>query len=148
MKLFDQIQKDMYAAMKAGEKTKAGALRVTIAALKDKRIEKREDISGDEQIKVIQTLVKQRKESIDLYVQGGRNDLAEKEKEELVCLEAYLPEQMSEDELRSLIIRIIHETGASGLSDIGKVMPGVMKMGAGEVDGKTAQAMVRKLLQG
>ena len=103
MELFDKIQKDMYAAMKSGDKTKAGALRVTIAALKDKRIAKREDLDEIEQIKVVQTLVKQRRESIEMYTQGGRQDLADKEQAELSYLEAYLPAKMSDEDLKAII---------------------------------------------
>lgn len=147
MKLFERIQKDMYASMKAGDKTKAGTLRVAIAGLKDKRIAKREDLSEDEQVKVIQTLVKQRRESIEMYNKGDRQDLVDREKKEISFLEVYLPAQMSTEDLKIMIAGIISETGASGMADIGKVMPIIMQKGAGKVDGKTAQALARELLQ-
>ena len=138
----------MYAAMKAGDKTRAASLRSAVAALKDKKIDKREDLTEEEQIKVIQTMTKQRRESIEMYSQGGRSDLADIEKAELECLEEYLPEQMSEEKVRVLVAGIVKETGAQGMKDIGKVMPLVMKAGAGKIDGKLAQSVVRELLAG
>jgi len=86
MSVFEQIQKDMYAAMKAGEKEKTGTLRTTLAKLKDKRIEKREDLSESEEIQVLRTLVKQRKESVEMFEKGGRKELASAEKEEIKIL--------------------------------------------------------------
>jgi len=147
MSLFDTIQSDMYAAMKSGDKHKTGTLRVALSTLKDKKIEKREDLTEVEAIKIIQNLVKQRKEAADIYKENGRNDLMENENAELEILNAYLPQMMSEDDLRVLVKKVVDETGASGLSDIGKVMPEVMKQSAGKADGKMAQSIVRELLQ-
>ncbi|HIM27292.1 MAG TPA: GatB/YqeY domain-containing protein [Candidatus Marinimicrobia bacterium] len=147
MSLLDTIQSDMYAAMKSGDKHKTGTLRVALSKLKDKKIEKREDLSDVEALKIIQNLVKQRKESADIYKENGRNDLMENENAELEILNAYLPQMMSEDDLRVLVKKVVEETDASGLSDIGKVMPEVMKQSAGKADGKMAQSIVRELLQ-
>ena len=147
MSLFDTIQSDMYAAMKSGDKHKTGTLRVALSTLKDKKIEKREDLTDVEAIKIIQNLVKQRKEAADIYKENGRNDLMENENAELEILNAYLPQMMSEDDLRILVKKIVEDTGASSLSDIGKVMPEVMKQSAGKADGKMAQSIVRDLLQ-
>ena len=147
MSLFDTIQSDMYAAMKSGDKHKTGTLRVALSKLKDKKIEKREDLSDVEALKIIQNLVKQRKEAADIYKENGRNDLMENENAELEILNVYLPKMMSEDDLRVLVKKVVEETGASGLSDIGKVMPEVMKQSAGKADGKMAQSIVRELLQ-
>ena len=147
MSLFDTIQSDMYAAMKSGDKHKTGTLRVALSTLKDKKIEKREDLTEVEAIKIIQNLVKQRKEAADIYKENGRNDLMENENAELEILNVYLPKMMSEDDLRVLVKKVVVETGASGLSDIGKVMPEVMKQSAGKADGKMAQSIVRELLQ-
>jgi hypothetical protein len=137
----------MYAAMKSGEKHKTGTLRVALSTLKDKKIEKREDLTDVEAIKIIQNLVKQRKEAADIYKKNGRNDLMENENAELEILNAYLPQMMSEDDLRILVQKVVEDTGASSLSDIGKVMPEVMKQSAGKADGKMAQSIVRELLQ-
>ena len=147
MSLFDTIQSDMYAAMKSGDKHKTGTLRVTLSTLKDKKIEKREDLTDVEAIKIIQNLVKQRKEAADIYKENGRNDLMENENAELEILNSYLPQMMSEDDLRVLVKKVVEDTGASSLSDIGKVMPEVMKQSAGKADGKMAQSIVRDLLQ-
>jgi len=147
MSLLDMIQSDMYAAMKSGDKHKTGTLRVALSKLKDKKIEKREDLSDVEALKIIQNLVKQRKEAADIYKENGRNDLMENENAELEILNVYLPKMMSEDDLRVLVKKVVEETGASGLSDIGKVMPEVMKQSAGKADGKMAQSIVRELLQ-
>ena len=147
MSIFDTIQSDMYAAMKSGDKHKTGTLRIALSTLKDKKIEKREDLTDMEAIKIIQNLVKQRKEAADIYKENGRNDLMENENAEIKILNVYLPKMMSEDDLRILVKKVVEDTGASGLSDIGKVMPEVMKQSAGKVDGKIAQSIVRDLLQ-
>ena len=147
MSLFDTIQSDMYAAMKSGDKHKTGTLRVALSTLKNKKIEKREELTEVEAIKIIQNLVKQRKEAADIYKENGRNDLMKNENTELEILNAYLPQMMSEDDLRTLVKKVVEDTGASNLSDIGKVMPEVMKQSAGKADGKMAQSIVRDLLQ-
>ena len=147
MSLFDTLQNDMYAAMKSGDKHKTGTLRVALSKLKDKKIEKREDLTDVEALKIIQNLVKQRKEAANIYKENGRNDLMEIENDELEILNAYLPQMMSEGDLRVLVQKVVEDTGASSLSDIGKVMPEVMKQSAGKADGKMAQSIVRELLQ-
>ena len=147
MSLFDQIQTDMYAAMKAREKEKSGTLRITLAKLKDKRIEKRDDLSEEEEVKILQTLVKQRKESIELYEKGGREDLANAEKNEMEILNGYLPKMMSEDDVHSIVQSVVEEVGAASMADMGRVMPEVMKRGQGLIDGNTAQKFVREILE-
>ena len=146
MVLYEKIQSDMYTAMKAGEKEKASTLRTVLAKLKDKQIDAREPLSEKDEIKVLQTLVKQRKESIDLYQKGGRSELAEAESFELEIINTYLPEMMNEDDVRKLIEEIIEETGAQSMADLGKVMPQIMKQGKGLIDGKTAQRIVSEIL--
>ena len=146
MVLYEKIQSDMYTAMKAGEKEKASTLRTVLAKLKDKQIDTREPLSEKDEIKVLQTLVKQRKESIDLYQKGGRSELAEAESFELEIINTYLPEMMNEDDVRKLIEEIIEQTSALSMADLGKVMPQIMKQGKGLIDGKTAQRIVSELL--
>ena len=141
MSLLDTIQSDMYAAMKSGDKHKSGTLRVALSKLKDKKIEKREDLSDFYLSKT------QRKEAANIYKENGRNDLMEIENDELEILNAYLPQMMSEGDLRVLVQKVVEDTGASSLRDIGKVMPEVMKQSAGKADGKMAQSIVRELLQ-
>ena len=146
MSLMNQIQADMYAAMKSGEKEKASALRIVIAKLKDRHIEKREDLSEDEEIKVLRTLEKQRRESVDQYRSAGRDELADAEQTEAELIQAYLPHMMDEAKIRSIVEEVISEVGANSMSDVGKVMPLVMTRGAGQIDGKQAQTILRELL--
>ena len=146
MSLFERIQNDMYAAMKAGEKEKSNTLRTTLAKLKDKRIEKRDDLSEAETIKVLQTLVKQGKESVELFEKGGRPELAASENGEIDILNSYLPQMISEDKIRNIVQTVVDEVGAVSMADLGKVMPKVMERGKGLIDGKTAQQFVREIL--
>lgn len=147
MSLFERIQNDMYAAMKAGEKEKSNTLRTTLAKLKDKRIEKRDDLSEAETIKVLQTLVKQGKESVELFEKGGRPELAASENGEIDILNSYLPQMISEDNIRNIVQTVVDEVGAVSMADLGKVMPKVMERGKGLIDGKTAQQFVREILE-
>ncbi|HCN24119.1 MAG TPA: glutamyl-tRNA amidotransferase [Candidatus Marinimicrobia bacterium] len=146
MPLVDKIQKDMYKAMKEKEKERINALRNIIGKLKYRYIDKGDKLTEQEEIKVIQSLAKQRRESIEMYKQGGRNDLVETETKELSIIEEYLPQAMSEEEVRRLVRETVKETGAESMSDLGKVMPLVMKKGAGKIDGKIAQDILRELL--
>ena len=146
MSFIEKIKSEMYGAMKSGEKLKTATLRTLLAKLKDKQISQGGDFSEKDGMTVIKMLVKQRKESIDLYEKANRSELAESEKKELTVLEAYLPQMLSDDEIKDLVNSVIEETGASGLGDIGKVMPVVMQRGAGKVDGKTANILLRDLL--
>ena len=146
MPLVDEIQKDMYKAMKEKEKERINALRNIIGKLKYRYIDKGDKLTEQEEIKVIQSLAKQRRESIEMYKQGGRNDLVEIETKELSIIEEYLPQAMSEEEVRRLVRETVKETGAESTSDLGKVMPLVMKKGAGKIDGKIAQEILRELL--
>ena len=144
---FEKIQADMYEAMKSGEKVKANALRSVLSKLKDKQIEKREPLYSEEEIKILQTLVKQRKESIDLYEKGGRSELVAIEKQEMSIINSYLPKMMSEDDIKGIVKNVIDSSGASSMSDMGKVMPEVMRQGKGLIDGKTAQKFVSEMLK-
>ena len=144
---FEKDQADMYAAMKSGEKEKANTLRNVLSKLKDKQIEKRETLSIEEEIKILQTLVKQRKESIDLYEKGGRSELVAIEEQEMNIINSYLPKMMSDDSIKDIVKNVIETSGANSISDMGKVMPEVMKQGKGLIDGKTAQKFVSEMLK-
>ncbi len=146
MSFIEKIKSEMYKAMKSGVKIKTTTLRTLLAKLKDKQIAQGGDFAEKDGMAVIKMLVKQRKESIDLYEKANRSELAESEKKELTVLEAYLPQMLSDDEIKDLVTSVIEETSASGLGDIGKVMPVVMQRGAGKVDGKTANILLRDLL--
>ena len=144
---FEKVQIDMYAAMKSGEKEKANTLRNVLSKLKDKQIEKRETLSIEEEIKILQALVKQRKESIDLYEKGGRSELVAIEEQEMNIINSYLPKMMSDDSIKDIVKNVIETSGANSISDMGKVMPEVMKQGKGLIDGKTAQKFVSEMLK-
>ena len=103
MKHFKKIQSDMYQAMKSGEKEKANTLRSILAKLKDKQIEKRTDLTQEEEIKTLQTLVKQRKESIDLYQKGGRDELVDQETKEMDIINSYLPKMMDDEKIKEIV---------------------------------------------
>ena len=147
MSLYETIQSDMYEAMKSSDKFKASTLRVALAKLKDKKIEKREDLNQNEEIKIIQNLVKQRKEAADIYEKNDRSELMKNEMDELKILSMYLPQMMSEQELNVLIKEVISDVGATSMSDMGKVMPEVMKRSEGKADGKMTQTIVSNILQ-
>ena len=147
MSLLEDITDEMYLSMKSGDKEKANTLRTLISKLKDQQIKLRKDISDEEALKIIKTLVKQRKESAEIYSKAGREELAQKENFEISILDNYLPNLMSEEDILSLIKKIVDETNAKDLSDIGKVMPLVMQRGKGKVDGKIANRILRSLLE-
>ena len=147
MNYIEKIKQDMYAAMKSKDKVKATILRSLLSNLKKIEIEKKEPIAEPEYLSIVKKMVKQLKESIDVYSQAGRIELAEKEKSELNIIEAYLPKQFSEEEILELIKNIISEISAKNISDIGKVMAIVMKKGSGKVDGGIANRIAKELLQ-
>ena len=147
MNYIEEIKQDMYVAMKSKDKVKATILRSLLSNLKKIEIEKKEPIAEPEYLSIVKKMVKQLKESIDVYSQAGRIELAEKEKSELSIIEAYLPKQFSEEEILELIKNIISEISAKNISDIGKVMAIVMKKGGGKVDGGIANRIAKELLQ-
>ncbi len=146
MSLFGKIQIDMYKAMKLGDKNKSATLRTALAKLKDKKIDKQEDLSENDEIKVLQMLMKQRKESIELYEKGDRPDLAELETKEMEILNNYLPKMMDENKIKNIVKTVIDEVGATSMADMGTIMPEVMKRGKGLIDGKSAQKFVNEII--
>ena len=144
--MFDQIQNDMKTALKNGEKIKANTLRLLISKLKNKAIEVRSSLDDKQILQVIQKTAKQHKESIRMYKDGNREDLVKQEQTELDIVEEYLPSMMSEEEVNTVVESIIQETGATTMADFGKVMPQVMKKGAGKTDGSIAQSILKSKL--
>tara|TARA_B100000809_G_scaffold191688_1_gene190400 strand:- start:3414 stop:3869 length:456 start_codon:yes stop_codon:yes gene_type:complete len=144
--MLDQIENDLKVALKSQDKTKVGVLRIVISKCRNKSIATGKSLEDSEVMKVLQTAAKQHKESIKLYNQGGRNDLVEQETLELNIVEAYLPSMMTEDEIKLIVVSVIEKTGASSMADFGKVMPQVMKEGAGKIDGGVAQNLLKELL--
>ena len=146
MSIFNNIKTDMYNAMKAGEKVRSAALRTALSKIKDKQIEKRDSLNDDEIIKVLRGLVKQRDESIKLYIDAGRIDLADNEKLEKKYLETYLPNMLDNEEVKIIVETAIKDLNADSVNDIGKIMPEVMKRGKGLIDGNIARQIVVSIL--
>ncbi len=149
--LKDKIQKDMVAAYKTGETLTRSTLGLLIAAIKNKEIERKgqgegEELSNDDIIEIMRTEVKKRKDAAEQYEQGGRPELSQKEKDEIVILEKYLPAQMSEEDVAAVVSEVIEETGAGGMSDMGKVMNQVMKELKGKADGSLVNRIVKEKL--
>tara|TARA_Y100001970_G_C13796330_1_gene632760 strand:+ start:32 stop:487 length:456 start_codon:yes stop_codon:yes gene_type:complete len=144
--MLQQIENDLKNALKNQDKIKAGVLRLLISKCKNKSIATGSPLNDSDVMKVLQTAAKQHKESIKLYKEGDRTDLVDQENAELSIVEEYLPSMMTEDEIKSIISSVIDETGASSMADFGKVMPQVMKQGAGKIDGGVAQQILKELL--
>jgi uncharacterized protein YqeY len=138
----------MKAAMKEKEagKERLSVIRMTRAAIKNAEIERRKELSDDEIIQVLAKEVKQRKDSIPEYQKANREDIVAKLEKEIEILQEYLPQQLTEVELRAIITEIIAQTGAAGINDIGKVMGAVMPKVTGRSDGKLVNQLVRQLL--
>lgn len=148
MSLEQTINSDIKAAMLAKDNKKLDALRAVKAAILLAKTDKGSagDIAEDAEMKILQKLIKQRKDSADLYKSQGRNDLAEEESFQLSVIEKYLPDQMSEDEVKKQVSNIISESGASSMKDMGKVMGMASKNLAGKADNKLIAAIVKELL--
>ena len=147
MSMEQQIQQDIKAAMLAKEKTRLESLRAIKAAiLLAKTADGSESIADEAVVKIIQKLVKQRKETAEIYKQQNREELAAQELAEAAAMEVYLPKQLSEAELEEELKKIIAQVGATGPQDMGKVMGTATKALAGKADGKAISVLVKKLL--
>ncbi len=148
MALLEKISEDLKSAMKAGDKIRVETLRMIRAGLLEKNVEKRPSagMSQDDEISVLMSASKKRKESIEIFRKNGRNDLAEQEEKELKIIQEYLPVQLSSEEIEIYVKKVINGLGATTLKDFGKVMPIVMKELKGKADGKFIQEVVRKFL--
>lgn len=147
MSLEQNIMAQMKDAMKAKDEAGLRGLRAIKAAiLLAKTAGGSGEITADDEIKLLQKLVKQRKDSLDIFRQQNRTDLAQKEEEEIAIIEKFLPKQMDGEELKMIIAGIITQTGASSPADMGKVMGVASKQLAGRADGKTISAVVKELL--
>jgi uncharacterized protein YqeY len=147
MSLSETIQKDIVTAMKARDEMKLGVLRMVKAAFQLKEVDKMRKLDEQESIQLLQTLVKQRKESIDQFGKGGRQDLVDKEQKELLILEAYLPAGASQAEMDAAITKAIGETGANSVKQMGAVVKAAKNALEGKtVDGKALSDLVRERL--
>ena len=149
MSLKDKITGDLTAAMKAKDANRLSVLRMVKANIMNRQIEKGSDLTDDEITKALQSLVKQRKDSIDQYQKAGRNELAEKEQSEILVLEDYLPQAASLEEIEKAIAEAIQETGASSMKEMGAVMKSAQAKLAGKsADGRIMSETVKSKLQG
>jgi len=147
MSLTETANEGIKTAMKAKDEPSLRAYRAIKAALLVAKTDKgNAEMDHDSETKMLQKLVKQRKESLEIYIKQDRPDLAKAEEEELKVIEALLPKQMSEDDVRKTIAGIISENNLSGAQNIGKLMPLAMKALAGKADGKTISAIAKELL--
>jgi uncharacterized protein YqeY len=146
MGLREQIDSDIKDAMKSGAKDKVSALRMLSAALKNKQIEKRAPLTDGEVADTVRSLIKQRKDSIEQFGKGGRQDLVDKEAAEVAVLEVYLPQQMAREEIEKIVREVIGQTGAQGAKDMGKVMKALVPVLAGRADNKLVSELVKSSL--
>lgn len=149
MSLKQQIISDLTASMKAQDAPRTSTLRMVKAAVMNREIEKGGELDDEEMMKLLRSLVKQRRDSVEQYEKGGRQDLADKEKAEIEVIEAYLPQAASREEIEAAVTAAISETGASTMKDMGSVMKAVQAALSGKnADGRTVSQIVKAKLTG
>jgi hypothetical protein len=146
MSLFEKIDRDIIEALKAGEKDRLTVLRGLKSDLKYKHIDKGDDLTDDEAIGVLASQAKKRRDSIEQFAKGGRDDLVRQEKYQLEVITSYLPKQLDENELREIVARAIAEVGAESPQQIGAVMKVVMPQVKGVADGKMVNKLAMEIL--
>jgi uncharacterized protein YqeY len=144
--LIQQLDQDMKAAMKQKDKETLSTIRMVRSAIKKVEIDKRGELSDDQALEVLVREIKQRKDSLQEYEKAGREDLASKEKREIEILSAYLPAQLTEEELLEIVKKAIADTGATSKKEMGKVMGVVVPLTKGRADGKKVNQLVQQLL--
>ncbi len=147
MTLAEQLVADLRAAMVAGDTTRRDVIRYLRAAITNARIDKHRELTDDEIQDVIRGQVKQRRDSIDMFRKGGRDDLVEAETAQISVLQEYLPQQLDEDEVREIVQRVAEEIGVQGPRDMGRLMPALMTATGGRVEGRTLSALARSELE-
>lgn len=147
MSLVQRFNDDLKEAMRASNRLKVSVLRLVKAATKNKQIEKSRDLTEEEVVAVLSSMIKQGRDSVEQYTKAGRMDLSAKEEEEITILQAYLPEQLSYDELDRIILAAIKESSAINAQDIGKVMRILMPGIKGLADGKYVNQRAKELLE-
>jgi len=146
--LLKRLQDEMKTAMKSGNRDRLSVIRMLISEIKKIQIDKKKELSDGEITEVLQKYAKQRKESIRQYREAGREDLASKEEFELGVVQEFLPQPISEEELKQIVEQAIQETGASSIKDMGRVMKSVMDNVKGRADGSVVSSLVKKKLSG
>ncbi len=148
MSLRDRLTEDLKRAMKSRDQLRMDVIRMIKAAVLNKEVELKKDLDDAEMSRIMTTMIKQRKESVEQFEKGNRAELAAKERQEISIIEAYLPKALSAEELASVVESVVRETGASSPKDMGAVMKAVMARLAGQaVDGKQISDLVRAKLQ-
>ena len=146
MALKTDIQNDMKTAMRAGDKERLGTIRMVLAAIKQREVDTREDVSDTDVLQLLEKMVKQRRESAEQYRSGERPELAEREEREIEFIRVYLPEPLSDEDLQALIAEAIATAGATSMKDMGKVMGLVKAQAQGRADmGKVSAAVKERL---
>ena len=146
MTLITQIQNHVKDAMKSGDRLKLSTLRMLVAAIKQKEIDTRSDLSDDDIISIIEKQMQQRLEAAEQYEAAGRNELFEKESQEAEILKAYLPEKMGAEEVKEMIEKIISEMGEISMKEMGNVMSALKDQAGSKIDMKLASQMVREII--
>ena len=146
MSLLKRLDEDLKAAMKRSDAISVSSLRMAKAAIKNVQIDKGRELSDEEILSVLLSMAKQRRESIEQFLRGGREELAEKERQELAVLQSYMPAQLSPDEIEQLIVQAIEESSARSEADMGRVMKLLMPKIKGVADGKWVNNRVKELL--
>ena len=146
MTLKEKIKSDLKDAMKSGDTVARGVLRLLSSDIKNEEISSKKELADDDVLKILKKDIKRHKESIEQYKTGGREDLVEQEEKELEILEKYMPEQMSEDEIRKIVSDVIKKLEVTNVSDFGKVMGVAMKEIGGSVDGNVVSGVVKEEL--
>lgn len=146
MSLIQQLDQDMKAAMKQKDKETLSTIRMVRSSIKKVEIDNRGELSDDQALEVLVREIKQRKDSLQEYEKAGREDLASKEKREIEILSAYLPAQLTEEDLLEIVKKAIADTGASSKKEMGKVMSVVVPLTKGRADGKKVNQLVQQLL--
>lgn len=146
MSIKAQIMNDIKAAMKAKDKETVGTTRMLTAAIKQVEVDERRELSDADVLAIVSKMIKQRKDAAEQYAQADRSDLEEKELAEIKILENYLPEQLSADEIKSVVAEVIEQTGAKGMQDMGQVMGQVKAKVAGKADMGQVSQLVKAAL--
>ena len=146
MNFIEKIKLDMHSSMKSKNELDTKVLRVLLAKLKETQINRGKNLTEQECISVIKTLVKQRKEAAEIYKKANRMDLSEKENSENKILSRYLPKMLTVNEIKKIVEKIIKENNIKNISQIGVAMPLIMKTGGGGIDGKIANQILRDIL--
>ncbi|GGC82565.1 GatB/YqeY domain-containing protein [Enterococcus wangshanyuanii] len=147
MSLLTTLNDDIKTAMKSKDKETLSVLRMLKAAIQNEQIKANRDLDGEEELTVLSREMKQRRDSLSEFEKAGRDDLADKVKIEITIVEKYMPQQLSEEEIRQIVKTAIDQTGASSPKEFGKVMSAVMPAVKGKADGNQVNAIVKELLQ-